>query len=194
MAQASTSIFHESFDKHLATAERSRELLERRCADLISAAVKSIREKGKIVFLGNGGSAADAQHLSAELTIRYRKDRAPIAAIALTTDTSAMTAAINDMGPDQIFARQVQALCHPQDLVIAISTSGNSSNVISALDVARSIGCATAVLTGRDGGVCAQIADIAIIVPSDVTARIQEIHILIGHIFCEALESELDLV
>jgi len=143
---------------------------------------------GKVFIAGNGGSAADAQHIAAELTGRYVKERKALPAIALTVDTSAITAISNDYGFERIFARQLDALARPEDLFIAISTSGNSPNIIQALHTAREIGCKTLGLSGRDGGRMNDLCDLNIIVPDDTTARIQEMHILIGHIFCKALD------
>ena len=145
------------------------------------------------MFFGNGGSAADAQHLATELTIRYKHDRVAIAAIALTTDTSALTAAGNDLGFEQIFARQIEALGKPGDVAIAISTSGKSPNVIAALKQARSMRLVTAAFGGKDGGDMAAPVDHLLVVPSATTARIQEMHILLGQMLCGALEIELGL-
>ena len=149
-------------------------------AGLVGACVKSIRGGGKLMFFGNGGSAADAQHLATELTVRYKTNRAAIAAIALTTDTSALTAAGNDLGFEQIFARQIEALGRPGDVAIAISTSGKSPNVIAALRQAKAMGLVTAALGGKGGGDMAGLADHLLVVPSDTTARIQEMHITLG--------------
>ena len=149
---------------------------------------------GKLMLFGNGGSAADAQHLATELTVRYKTDRAAIAAVALTTDTSALTAAGNDLGFDMIFARQIEALGRPGDVVIAISTSGKSRNVIAALRQAKAMKLVTAALGGKGGGDLAGLADHLLVVPSDTTARIQEMHITLGQMLCGALEIELGLV
>lgn len=153
--------------------------------------VESLRAGGKLLFFGNGGSAADAQHLAAEFVGRYVNDRSPLAAIALTTDTSVLTAIGNDYGFDQVFVRQIRALGRRGDVAIAISTSGRSRNVILGIEAAREAGLATIALTGGDGGELAPIVDIAIVVPSDVTARIQECHITIGHVLCEYVDREL---
>ena len=142
----------------------------------------------KLLIAGNGGSAADAQHIAAEFTGRFVKERKPLAAIALSTDTSALTAISNDYGFDQVFSRQLEALAQPGDLFLAISTSGNSGNVIKALGSAKKIGCKTLGLSGRDGGKMNALCDLNIVVPSEITARIQEIHILIGHVFCKAVD------
>ena len=163
-------------------------------AELLAACVTSIRAGGKIMLFGNGGSAGDAQHLATELTIRYKSDRAPIAAIALTTDTSTLTAAGNDLGFEQIFARQIAALGKPGDVVIAISTSGKSPNIIAALKQAKAMKLVTAGFSGKGGGDMEGLTDHLLVVPSDTTARIQEMHIMLGQMLCGALEIELGLV
>ncbi|HZB89887.1 MAG TPA: SIS domain-containing protein [Stellaceae bacterium] len=161
---------------------------------LVAAAVATIRGGGKLLFFGNGGSAGDAQHLATELTVRYIRDRAPIAAVALTTDTSALTAIGNDLGFDQLFARQLRALGRAGDLALGITTSGQSPNVILALHAAREMGLTAAALGGKGGGKLHGVADPLLVVPSDTTARIQEMHILLGQMMCGALEQELGLV
>ena len=143
----------------------------------------------KVLIAGNGGSAADAQHIAAELTGRYEKERKALPAIALTVDTSALTAISNDYGYDHVFSRQIAALAKPGDLFIAISTSGNSKNIIHALNTAKEYGCVTLGLSGRDGGEMNSLCDLNIVVPDQTTARIQEMHILIGHIFCKAIDA-----
>jgi D-sedoheptulose 7-phosphate isomerase len=153
----------------------------------------SLRQGGKLMFCGNGGSAADSQHLAAELTGRLVHDRRPLAAMALSTDTSALTCIANDYAFDQVFARQVQALGRPGDSLIAISTSGNSGNVIAAVQIAREIGVKTIGLLGRDGGRLRELCDVSVIVPSSTTARIQEAHILLGHTLCGMIEQSLGL-
>ncbi|MBV8502631.1 MAG: D-sedoheptulose 7-phosphate isomerase [Paucibacter sp.] len=146
---------------------------------------------GKLMFCGNGGSAADSQHLASELTGRFIKDRRPLAGLALNTDTSALTCIGNDYSFDEVFARQVAGLGRAGDGLIAISTSGNSRNVLRAVAAAREVGIWTLGLLGRDGGQLREACDAAIVVPSQVTARIQEAHILIGHTLCGLIESEL---
>ena len=146
------------------------------------------------MFFGNGGSAADAQHLATEFAVRYVADRPAMAAIALTTDSSLLTAASNDFGYDVVFARQIEALAKPGDVAIGISTSGQSGNIIAALEKAGSMGVTAAGLSGRDGGKMIDCADPLIIVPSEATARIQEMHILLGHMLCNAVEMEMGLV
>lgn len=153
----------------------------------------AIRGGGKLLIFGNGGSAADAQHIAAELVIRYHADRPAIAAIALTTDTSALTAGANDLGFETVFSRQVEALGRPGDVAVGISTSGRSPNVLAALRVAREGGLRTTGLSGGDGGALPSLCDAALIVPSGITARIQEMHIFLGHMLCKALEQRLGL-
>ena len=186
--------FKAEFAEHHETARRTEAALAGAFAGLVSACVKSIRAGGKLMLFGNGGSAADAQHLATELTVRYKSDRAAIAAVALTTDTSALTAAGNDLGFDMIFARQIEALGRPGDIAIAISTSGKSPNVIEALRQASAMKLVTAALGGKGGGDLAGLADHLLVVPSDTTARIQEMHITLGQMLCGALEIELGLV
>jgi len=160
----------------------------------IQACVQSLQKGGKLMLCGNGGSAADSQHLAAEFTGRFIKDRPPIAAVALSTDTSALTCIGNDYSFNDIFSRQIQALGKVGDCLIAISTSGNSGNMLSAVAAAKSLGISTIGLLGRDGGKLKAQCDVSIVVPSQVTARIQEAHILIGHSLCGAVELKLGLV
>lgn len=180
--------------EHMSVAKATFRGLQSEFSHMLKLCHRSIEDGGKILFFGNGGSAADAQHLATELSVRYIKDRAPIAAMALTTDTSAITAGGNDMGFDQIFARQVDALGNAGDIAIGISTSGNSTNVLEALKVAREKGLKTVGLSGRDGGQMSPLCDCLLVVPSDTTARIQEMHITLGQMLCGALEQKLNLV
>jgi D-sedoheptulose 7-phosphate isomerase len=186
--------FAAEFDEHAEVLRATRERLAGEFNRLVMAAVACIRGGGKLLFFGNGGSAGDAQHLATELAVRYVKDRAPIAAIALTTDTSALTAIGNDLGFDRLFSRQVEALGRRGDLAIGITTSGKSPNVIAGLKSAKAMGLTAAALTGGDGGAVKGLADPCLIVPSRTTARIQEMHILLGQMLCGALEAELGLV
>jgi D-sedoheptulose 7-phosphate isomerase len=188
------ALFDSELEEHAVVLASVREALRAPFRRLVSACADSIRNGGKIVFFGNGGSAADAQHLATELTVRLVRDRVPIPALALTTDSSALTAIGNDLGFDALFARQVQALCRSGDICIGISTSGNSENVIRGLAAARRIGCIAAGFGGRDGGRMKEFADPFLIVPSPTTSRIQEMHITLGHMLCGALEKELGLV
>jgi len=187
------AFFKAEFAEHRETVQRTEAALSTAFAGLVGACVKSIRGGGKLMFFGNGGSAADAQHLATELTIRYKTDRAAIAAIALTTDTSALTAAGNDFGFDKIFARQIEALGRPGDVAIAISTSGKSPNITAAMRQAKAMKLVTAALSGKGGGELPGLADHLLVVPSDTTARIQEMHITLGQILCGAVEIELGL-
>ncbi|MCA1907019.1 MAG: D-sedoheptulose 7-phosphate isomerase [Magnetospirillum sp.] len=181
----------DQFTEHEKTVADTKDAVSLSFGVLAEACTRSLENGGKILFFGNGGSAADAQHLAAELVVRYRTNGKALAAIALTTDTSILTACSNDFSYDDIFARQVEALARPADVAIGISTSGNSPNVIKALEVARDMGCVAAALAGRDGGKLKGLANPLVVVPSNVTARIQEMHILIGHALCDVLEQRL---
>lgn len=152
----------------------------------------SLQKGGKLLLMGNGGSAGDAQHIAAEFIGRYKKERRPVAAIALTVDSSILTCVGNDYGYDAVFSRQVEGLAKKEDVVFAISTSGNSENVIRGVEKAREIGAQTIGLLGNEGGKLKDKVDLAIIVPSSDTARIQEAHITIGHIICEILDEDFD--
>ena len=185
------AFYTSELDQHRAVLEATRDALEEPFRCLVEACLRAARGGHAIALFGNGGSAADAQHLATELTVRYKRDRAPIAAIALTTDTSTLTAIGNDFGFEDLFARQVEALVRPGDVVIAISTSGNSENVIRGLTAARGKGAVAAGLTGHGGGRMVGAAEPLLIVPSDDTARIQEMHITLGHMLCGALEEEI---
>lgn len=189
-----STYFAAELDEHREVLAATRVALAEPFSRLVDAAEAAIRGGGKILFFGNGGSAGDAQHLATELSVRYAADRAPIAALALTTDTSALTAIGNDFGFDRLFARQVEALGRPGDLAVGISTSGRSANVLEGLKAARAGGLAAAGLGGGDGGEMVGLADPLLIVPSRTTARIQEMHITLGQMLCGALERRLGLV
>ena len=150
---------------------------------------QTLHSGNKILICGNGGSAADAQHIAAELVGRYEAERRAWPAIALTTDTSALTALSNDYGYEEVFARQVQALARENDLLIALSTSGRSANVIRAAEKARELGCKTIALTGADGGPLSTVCDLVLSVPTGRTSRVQELHITIGHLWCEMVDA-----
>ncbi len=190
----STVFWKAEWAMHHETARATEAQLFDAFQQMLDACLTAIKGGKKIFFFGNGGSAADAQHLATELTVRYKKDRAPIAAIALTTDTSALTAIGNDFGFDHLFARQLAALGHKGDVAIAISTSGNSPNVLKAIEEAKRIGITVVAFTGGTGGKMAGLCDIVLKVPSPVTARIQEMHISFGQMLCGALEQSLGLV
>ncbi|AYL95264.1 D-sedoheptulose 7-phosphate isomerase [Mucilaginibacter celer] len=183
----------EELDAHLRTVQK---LVSTIVADIEAGCelfTTTIKNGGRIFLAGNGGSAADAQHIAAELTGRFVIERQPLPGLALTTDTSAITAIANDYGYDQVFSRQLKAFAKPGDLFVGISTSGNSKGILNALESARNINCRTLGLSGRDGGKMNDFCDLNIVVPSDITARIQEMHILIGHILCKAVDNLFDV-
>lgn len=176
------------FEAHLETIQTVIGTMEEELAQASILVVETLKKGNKVLLCGNGGSAADAQHIAAELTGRYKTERKGLPGIALTTDTSALTAIGNDYGYDKIFYRQVEALANKGDLLIGISTSGNSENIISALNLAKEMGCSTLGLSGRDGGKMNKVCDINLIVPSSDTPRIQEMHILFGHTICHIVD------
>jgi len=165
--------------------------IEKEIVKASSMVVESLRKGKKIILFGNGGSAADAQHIAAELTGRYKVERRGLPGIALTTDTSALTAIGNDYGYDRVFDRQIEAIANKEDLVIGISTSGNSPNIINALKLAKEMGCNTIGFSGNDGGRMNELCDLNLVVPSNNTPRIQEMHILFGHTICQVIDNEL---
>ncbi len=179
-----------NFLEHLEVANRTSSLASviRETGELL---IQTIRSGSKVFICGNGGSAADAQHFAAELTGRFERERRALPAVALTTDTSALTAIGNDYGFDFIFSRQLEALARPGDLLVAISTSGNSRNVLKAVSYAKENQISTIGLLGRDGGQLAPEVNLSLVVPTDRTARIQEMHILIVHIWCEMLDASI---
>lgn len=179
-----------SMSEHLETIESIGRTMMPSIEESFALLLRTFRDGGKVLICGNGGSAADAQHLAAEFTGRYETERKALPAIALTTDTSALTAISNDYGFERVFSRQVEALARKGDCLIAISTSGNSPNVIAAVMEARKLGCTTIAMTGSSGKKLASLCDAAILVPSARTARIQEAHITIAHIWCEMLDTE----
>jgi D-sedoheptulose 7-phosphate isomerase len=181
------SVFSKAIAEHLRViqqVEAQQPVLEA----IARALAVTLRAGGKILWCGNGGSAADSQHLAAEIVGRYRRERRGLPSVALTTDTSILTAVGNDYGYDAVFSRQVEALGNPGDLLVGISTSGNSRNVVAALEVARSQGVLTVAFTGAGGGKMGTIADHLFAVASSDTARIQEAHILAGHMLCDWIE------
>ncbi|GMV10005.1 MAG TPA: SIS domain-containing protein [Gemmatimonadaceae bacterium] len=175
-----------------ALAARTAEVL---APDIARAAVlvrSTLERGGTLLFCGNGGSAADAQHMATEYVVRYMRNRRALPAIALTTDTSLLTAAGNDLGFDEIFARQVEALARPADLLVIHSTSGNSPNVIRAAEAARARGVRVLSLSARDGGALRALSDLALVIPTDRTDRAQELHLCVQHLICEVVEDALD--
>lgn len=184
------TVFKKNITEHLSVVSNLVSLNEiiEESSNLIS---KALLSGGKLLLCGNGGSASDAQHIAAEFVGRFLKERRPLAAISLSTDTSALTCISNDYSFDDVFSRQLLAIARPGDCLIAISTSGNSNNVIRAVEVARGIGVTTIGMLGRDGGKLKSLCDKPIVVNSNVTARIQEAHILIGHTICEIVEDSI---
>jgi len=174
-------------NSHIETAKAMQELLPtiQRAGELC---LDSLQKGGRVLICGNGGSAADAQHIAAELSGRFKKERKALAGIALTVDTSALTAIANDYGFEEIFARQVEALGREGDILIAISTSGNSQNVINAIKRAKEIGLNIITLSGKDGGKMRELGSVNIVIPSQDTPRIQEMHIMVGHMICAVVD------
>jgi D-sedoheptulose 7-phosphate isomerase len=186
----SEDLYLKAIHDHMLVVEQLKnhqELFE----DIADRMIRAIRAGKKILWCGNGGSAADSQHLAAEIVGRFRRERRGWASIALTTDTSILTAVGNDYGYNAIFTRQVEALCQPGDLLVGLSTSGNSPNICSAIECARSLGAFTVGMTGNGGGKLAGLANACLRVASNDTARIQECHILFGHMLCDRIELEL---
>ncbi len=176
------------FKSHLETIQKVIECVGDDLEQASVIVVETLKSGNKILLFGNGGSAADAQHIAAELTGRYKTERRGLPGIALTTDTSALTAIGNDYGYDRVFDRQVESLANSGDLLLGISTSGNSKNVINALKLGQELGCKTLGFSGRDGGEMNEVCDINLVVPSDNTPRIQEMHILFGHTICQIID------
>lgn len=189
-----SEFYQKEFSEHHTVAQDTEKALLEPFQELLAQCVKTIQSGGKILFFGNGGSAGDSQHLATELVVRYRDNRAPIPAIALTTDTSCLTAIGNDFGFDHLFERQIDALGNPGDLALGITTSGKSPNVELGFKKAKEKGLYTAALTGKGGGTLHGVVDLMLVVPSNTTARIQEMHITLGQMLCDALEQELGLV
>lgn len=187
------SLFLSNLEEHLRLFEQLH-ILNSSIHDAVNICSLAIKRNGKVMFCGNGGSAADSQHLAAEFTGRFINDRRPLPGLALTTDSSALTCISNDYSFNEVFLRQVQALGRNGDCLIGISTSGNSENVLRAFNASKDLGIKTIGLLGSDGGKIASVSDVAIVVPSNVTARIQEAHLLIGHTICGGVEQELGLI
>lgn len=178
----------------LESIQVKEELLRSKIGDIIQIAdllIESLKKGGKVILFGNGGSAADAQHIAAEFIGRFKKNRSALAAISLNTNTSILTALANDYGYEVIFSKQIEALGQKNDIALGFSTSGKAKNVLLGLKQAKKCGLKTVAFTGGDGGDIAKLADVSIIIPSSVTARIQEAHITVGHIICELAEQEL---
>jgi D-sedoheptulose 7-phosphate isomerase len=184
-------LIRESVEQSIALKKSFFDANEDLVAVLACEITRALEGGGKLLLFGNGGSAADAQHIAAELVGRFRRERPPLAAVALTTDSSILTGLANDYGYEQVFARQVRALGRPGDVAIGISTSGNSPSVLEAMAVARELGLVTAALTGRDGGRLGSSVQFHLNVPHELTDRVQEVHIMIGHILCQLVEESM---
>ena len=188
------NFYNEEWAEHHRVAEDTHKDVKEQFSKWVEAATNSLQSGKKLLFFGNGGSAADAQHLATELTVRFKTNRRALAALALTTDTSTLTAIGNDFGFDYLFSRQIEALGQEGDVAIGISTSGKSPNIIKAFEVARQKKLITVGLTGSTGGGLPQLVDLLITVPSSTTSRIQEMHITLGQMLCGALEHKLGLI
>ena len=184
------SIIKQELNEHLATLDTTMQLIGSSLEIAANICIDSLKQGGKILIFGNGGSAADAQHIAAELVGRFKLERKGLSAIALSTNTSSLTAIANDYGYEHVFERQIESLANPEDVAVGISTSGNSINVINALKLAKNIGCKSIGLSGKSGGDMNKICDVNLVIPAKDTARIQEMHILIGHIICHLIELE----
>ena len=184
------SIIKHEFSEHIKASQNTLDSIADQIETASKICINSLKNGGKILIMGNGGSAADAQHIAAELVGRYKTERKGLPAIALTTDTSAITSIANDYGFLHVFDRQVEALAHKDDVVIGISTGGTSPNVVNALTAANKLDCKTIGLSGKDGGDFNTLCDVNLLVNSNDTPRIQEMHILIGHTICHLIELE----
>ncbi|MDF1850413.1 MAG: D-sedoheptulose 7-phosphate isomerase [Verrucomicrobiales bacterium] len=184
-----SSVIQETIAEHTVTVARFEESCSSTIGEMAQRCIEALEAGGKVCFCGNGGSAADAQHFAAEFVVRFVRNRKGLPSIAFSTDTSILTACANDFGYEAVFARQVEAMCGPEDVVVGISTSGNSANVVKALEFAQSIGVTTFAFTGEQGGRCGDVADLCLAVPSPITARVQECHLIAGHLICDLVES-----
>jgi len=183
------SIIFQEFEEHLNISKLTFNKLNERTKEAAEICIECLEKKKKILIFGNGGSASDAQHLAAEIVGRYKANRKGLAAISLATDTSILTAISNDFGYDNVFSRQIEALANKGDVLIGLSTSGNSKNVINGIKLADQFGCKTIGFSGNSGGELSSLCDANIIIPSNVTARIQEMHIVIGHVICQLIDN-----
>ncbi len=179
------------FANHIAVIKACSDSAGSQIEAMVDTIVAAVRDGGKLLIVGNGGSAADAQHFAAEMVGRFQLERRAIPAIALTTDTSILTAVGNDYGFDSVFSRQVEALACSGDVILGISTSGQSNNILRAMEVGRDRGCSLLCLAGRDGGPIADMADLALVVPSHETPHIQEAHLTIIHLMCKFIEARI---
>ncbi|MEM1442281.1 MAG: SIS domain-containing protein [Verrucomicrobiota bacterium] len=184
----SSDLIQKTIAEHTVTVAAFEEACSNVIDEMAHRCIEALQAGHKVCFFGNGGSAADAQHFSTEFVVRFTRNRKGIPSLAFTTDTSIMTACANDFGFDTIFARQVEALCSPGDIVVGISTSGNSANVVRALEFAKESGITGFAFTGAGGGRCGEVADLLLAVPSEITARVQECHLIAGHLICDLVE------
>ena len=182
------SIIKSEFKEHILTSKKTLDSISLMIESAAKICIDCLKNDGKILIFGNGGSAADAQHIAAELVSRYKTERKGLSAIALTTDSSILTAIGNDYGFNKIFSRQIEALANPGDVAIGISTGGTSENVLKALSLSNQMNCKTIGFSGRGGGIFNKLCDVNIVVPSEDTPRIQEMHIFIGHTICHIVE------
>ncbi|MCK5546048.1 MAG: D-sedoheptulose 7-phosphate isomerase [Rhodospirillaceae bacterium] len=187
------SIISRNFAEHKQITDQLDDVCGEAVAQIGDLLVDSLKNEGCIFWCGNGGSAADSQHLAAELVGRFNNDRRALRSIALSTDTSVITSVANDFGYDDIFSRQIEGLGRKGDVLVGMTTSGNSENILRVFKAAKSMGVKTVALLGKGGGKAIEMADITLVVPTDSTARIQESHILIGHILCELIEEGLGI-
>ncbi len=185
----SSELIEQTILEHQEVVEKFRQQCSGVIDEMADATVECLRSGGKICFFGNGGSAADSQHFATEFVVRFTRNRGGLPSMAFTTDTSILTACANDFGYDSIFARQVEAHCQPGDIVVGISTSGGSPNVVRGLELARQMSVKTFAFVGENGGKCADFSDFVLSVPSPVTARVQECHLVAGHLLCDIAEA-----
>jgi len=191
MESSNQSVVVQALEAHLQVVREVSKSLASTVGEIGELLASVLSDGGTVYWCGNGGSAADSQHLSAELIGRFSTSRRPLRSVALTTDSSVLTCIANDFDFESVFSRQVEALLGPRDVLVALSTSGESKNIVGALQMAKESGASTVALLGKGGGAAAEVADHLLIVGSDSTARIQETHLLIGHILCEIIEREL---
>jgi D-sedoheptulose 7-phosphate isomerase len=184
------NIIENDFKHHIKVAENCKTIMVNEIIKAATLCINSLVNDGKIIIFGNGGSASDAQHIAAELVGRYKNERKGLAALAITTDTSILTCISNDYGYEKVFSRQIEALAKEGDVAIGISTGGTSINVINALKLSKEMGCKTIGLSGRNGGKFGLYCDVNLVVPDEDTARIQEMHIMIGHTLCNLIDKE----
>jgi D-sedoheptulose 7-phosphate isomerase len=185
----SSRLIRQEFEEHVQLAQRTAGAMEKEIQQAADLCREALLRGNKLFFFGNGGSAADAEHIAAEFTGKYQLQRKGLPAIALTSGSAALTSIANDFGFESVFSRQLEALAVKGDVCMGITTSGKSPNVTKALERAKIMGCQTIGLTGKDGGDIVEFCDVALIVPSDITSRIQEMHIIIGHIICNLVET-----